>query len=182
MCIDFYRVCGERDLPGEGFSILTRTADTEHKAWRKRQICYRLAKRGSVTHAVTDVILCSKIKIAPEGFTFAGEINGVTVCFKIGPIAHRPPPSVPGDYQSGINELEYNLYYMNIRNGSNFNGNGKAVTPNYNDYELLRTSYHVNPSPRTAPKLPMAGLAGKFLLFTILTLMIYVMFFFVINF
>lgn len=89
------RVCNERELPGEGFSILTRTADNEHKAWRKRQICYRLgkfnarkvprnedkpffifkisflksiaAKRGSVTKAVTDVILCSKIKIAPDG-------------------------------------------------------------------------------------------------------------------
>lgn len=38
------RVCNERELPGEGFSILTRTADNEHKAWRKRQICYRLGE------------------------------------------------------------------------------------------------------------------------------------------
>lgn len=158
-----YRICGERELPGEGFSILTRTADTEHKAWRKRQICYRLAKRGSVTHAVTDVILCSKIKVAPEGFTLAGELNGVTVCFKSGPIAHRPPPSIPID-QSGLSELENNLYYMNIRNGTigtNINENGKTANANNNDYEFIRTSYRIDPAPigphgRPAPKPPAA--------------------------
>lgn len=163
------RVCGERELPGEGFSILTRTADTEHKAWRKKQICYRLAKRGSVTQAVTDVILCSKTKLAPEGFIMAGEINGVTVCFKSGPIPHRPPPSIPGDHNSAINELENNLYYINIRNGSNgtnLNDNGKTANPN--DYEILRTSYRLDPPPRPAPKPPVANPAGSiFIKFTI---------------
>lgn len=156
-------MCGERELPGEGFSILTRTADTEHKAWRKRQICYRLAKRGSVTQAVTDVILCSKLKSAPEGFILAGEINGVTVCFKSGPIAHRPPPSIPGDHQNAINELENNLYYMNIRNGLINGENGKSANGNNNDYELIRGSYRLDPPPRTAPKPPPAVLpAGNF--------------------
>lgn len=67
-----YRVCGEREAPGEGFSLLTRTADSEQKAWRKKQIAYKLSKRGRVTQAVTDVILCAKLKVAPEGFTLAG--------------------------------------------------------------------------------------------------------------
>lgn len=156
-----YRVCGERELPGEGFSILTRTADTEHKAWRKKQICYRLAKRGTATQAITDVILCSKTKIAPEGFVLAGDMHGITVCYKSGPIMtpHRPPPSIPTN-QTALNELENNLYYMNISNGSNSpyaNGNGK--TANNNDYELIRTSYQLYPPPRPAPKPP----AGKFL-------------------
>lgn len=158
----FCRICGERELPGEGFSILTRTADSEHKAWRKRQICYRLAKRGSVTQAVTDIILCSKIKAAPDGFALAGEINGITVCFKIGPIAHRPPPSIPADQQA-INELENNLYYMNIRNGSkNLSDNGKANNgSNNNDYELLQTSYRLSPPKRIAPKAPNNSSTGS---------------------
>lgn len=164
MCV-LHRVCGERELPGEGFSILTRTADSEHKAWRKKQICYRLAKRGSVTHAVTDVILCSKTKVAPEGFTFAGELNGITVCFKSGPIAHRPPPSVPGDPQNALNELENNLYYMNIRNGSTNGGieNGKAANGNHDDYEFIRTSYRIDPTPppRPGPKPPTSVPAGN---------------------
>lgn len=157
------RVCGERELPGEGFSILTRTADTEHKAWRKKQICYRLAKRGTATQAITDVILCSKTKIAPEGFVLAGDMHGITVCYKSGPIMtpHRPPPSIPTN-QTALNELENNLYYMNIKQpyGSNSpyaNGNGKAA--NNNDYEMLQTSYQLYPPPRPAPKPP----AGKFL-------------------
>lgn len=158
-------MCGERELPGEGFSILTRTADSEHKAWRKRQICYRLAKRGSVAQAVTDVILCSKTKVAPEGFTFAGELNGITVCFKIGPIAHRPPPSVPGDHPNAINELENNLYYMNIRNGSanGANGNGKFANGNHDDYELISTSYRLDPMPppRPGPKPPATATGGN---------------------
>lgn len=70
--MSFYRVCGERELPGEGFSLLTRTADSEQKAWRKKQIAYKLSKRGSVTQAITDVILCAKLKVAPEGFVLAG--------------------------------------------------------------------------------------------------------------
>lgn len=69
---NLHRVIGDRELPPEGFSLLSRTADTEQKAWRKRQIAYKLSKRGSVTQAVTDVILCSKLKLAPEGFVLAG--------------------------------------------------------------------------------------------------------------
>lgn len=163
LSLDF-RVCGERELPGEGFSILTRTADTEHKAWRKRQICYRLAKRGSVKQAVTDIILCSKMKTAPDGFTMAGDINGVTVCYKVGPIAHRPPPSVPLDQQAAINELEGNLYYMNIQNASNLKqSNGKADNGNNNgDYEILQTSYRLSPPKRLAPKPPVQSPTGNY--------------------
>lgn len=152
-------MCGERELPGEGFSLLSRTADSEHKAWRKRQICYRLAKRGSISQAVTDVILCSKLKAAPEGFALAGDINGVMVCYKTGPVTHRPPPSIP-DHQAKINELENNLYYMNIRNGSNNNNNinGQTTKPNDNEYELLRSSYRLSP----APKPPIHAVTGKF--------------------
>lgn len=122
-----------------------------------------MAKRGSVSSAVTDVILCSKTKIAPDGFTLAGDINGITVCFKSGPIPHRPPPSIPTADQS-INELENNLYYMNIRNGSNgtnFNGNGKTDNGNSDDYELIRPSYRLDPPPRPGPKSP-AIQAGKY--------------------
>lgn len=59
-------------MPSEGFSLISRTADSEQKAWRKRQITYKLSKRGSVTQAVTDIILCSKLKMAPTEFQLAG--------------------------------------------------------------------------------------------------------------
>lgn len=59
-------------MPPAGFSLLSRTADTDQKAWRKRQIAYKLSKRGSITQAVTDIILCSKLRTAPQGFVLAG--------------------------------------------------------------------------------------------------------------
>lgn len=111
------RVIAERELPPEGFSLLSRTADSELKAWRKRQIAYKLSKRGSVSSAVTDIIVCSRLKAAPEGFHLAGEINGVTVCFKTGPVTHRPPPTVPAanlKNNSLITELQNSMHYINI--------------------------------------------------------------------
>lgn len=79
-------VVGDKDLPPEGYSLLHRTADTEQKAWRKRQLVYRLTHVKNATQAITDIIVCSRLKQAPAGFTFAGEINGMTVCYKMGSI------------------------------------------------------------------------------------------------
>lgn len=64
----------EKEQPPAGYSLLSRTADTDQKAWRKRQITYKLAKRGTITQAVTDIILCSKIRQAPAGFELAGYV------------------------------------------------------------------------------------------------------------
>lgn len=143
---------------------MARTADTEHKAWRKRQIAYKLAKRGSVTHAVTDVILCSKMKIAPNGFAMAGEINGIMVCYKIGAVTLRAPPSIPVSVNdlSSLKDLENSLLYINIsmkptnRINSVNNINNKSVANNKsdNDYEVIRTSYQLSPPARQAPKPP----------------------------
>lgn len=67
-CFFYCRVIGEKDTPpGPGFTILTRTIDTEQKAWRKRQVTYKLVKKTTVKQAVTDIILCSKSKMPPSG-------------------------------------------------------------------------------------------------------------------
>lgn len=67
-------VLSDKAIPPEGYSILGRTADSEQKAWRKKQVCYRLVNRKSVNQAVTDIIVCSRLKKAPEGFIFAGYV------------------------------------------------------------------------------------------------------------
>lgn len=105
------RVIAEKVPPPKEFSLLSRTADTDQKAWRKRQIAYKLSKRGTVTHAVTDIILCSKLKIAPDGFKLAGDINGVLICYKTGAIPVRLPPPVPGS----TCEVEQALNRLNLR-------------------------------------------------------------------
>lgn len=65
-------ILGDKELPPEGFSLLHRTADSEQKAWRKRQIVYRLTHIKNTTQAITDIIVCSRLKQAPTGFTLAG--------------------------------------------------------------------------------------------------------------
>lgn len=66
------KIIGEKDTPPQGFSTLQRTVDTEIKAWRKKQIVYKLSPRESVKEVVTDVILCSKSKYAPQEYVSAG--------------------------------------------------------------------------------------------------------------
>uniref|UniRef100_A0A023F2H4 Multivesicular body subunit 12A n=1 Tax=Triatoma infestans TaxID=30076 RepID=A0A023F2H4_TRIIF len=75
-------VIGEKDQPPDGYVLISRTIDTDAKAWKKRQICYRLTRRNLASSAVTDVILLSKGNRAPEGFELVGPINGLAVCIK----------------------------------------------------------------------------------------------------
>lgn len=68
-------VVNEKSIPPEGYSLLHRTADTEQKAWRKKQLCYRLANYKTISQAVTDIIVCNRLKRAPDGFTLAGFVS-----------------------------------------------------------------------------------------------------------
>lgn len=91
--IDSICIISERDTIPNGFVLLSKTYGSEQKAWRKRQLCYRLSERNSVFLAITDVIILSKAKKAPEGFTMAGEVNGLLLCYKSSPLpASNPKP------------------------------------------------------------------------------------------
>lgn len=130
-------------IPPEGYCLLSRTVDTEQKAWRKKQLCYRLVPRKQAILAVTDIIICSRLKRAPEGFTLAGEINGVVICYKMGNVqdaeadqshngikAPDRPPKPPAPYPPT-----------------------SAVYPNIDsdhDYEILNPDYN----PRSVPVRP----------------------------
>ncbi|CAB3371488.1 Hypothetical predicted protein [Cloeon dipterum] len=94
--VESIAVVNDKEVPPDGYTLLPRTIDSEQKAWRKKQLCYRLSKRSLTSNLVTDVIVLSKMKKAPEGFTLAGEINGLTVCFKSVPnsVASTPNPSL----------------------------------------------------------------------------------------
>lgn len=65
-------VFNEKAIPPVGCSILTKTADTEQRAWRKKQLGYKLINKKLTTTAITDIIICSRLKKAPAGFQFAG--------------------------------------------------------------------------------------------------------------
>ncbi|XP_060525454.1 multivesicular body subunit 12A isoform X2 [Cylas formicarius] len=88
--------------PPKGFSLLNRTADSSQKAWKKKQICYRLVNQQDLKIAITDIIVCSRLKKAPSGFLLAGDLNGITLCYKMGNVqdsqandANPAPPERP---------------------------------------------------------------------------------------
>lgn len=44
----------------------------DQKAWRKRQLCYKLTRKSLAAYAITDIILLSRSKKAPDGFNLVG--------------------------------------------------------------------------------------------------------------
>jgi len=52
------------------------------KAWRKKQVCYKIRNKDQCTKAVTDIIICSRIihkdsNLAPVGFSAAGYVTPI---------------------------------------------------------------------------------------------------------
>ncbi|XP_040157586.1 multivesicular body subunit 12B [Anopheles arabiensis] len=142
--VETLKIINEKEIIPEGFSQLTRTADTEQKAWRKKQLVYRLTKKSSAKQAVTDIILCSRMRQAPDGFTLAGDINGILVCFKKSPVPHRPSPSIPS---RNINDLEKTIENLKLQVNCN---NALFQSQDY-EYVQLSSSYKLSPK-RAAPK------------------------------
>jgi len=133
----------EKAIPPEGFSLLHKTADTEQKAWRKRQLCYKIRNCNSLKAAVTDIIICSRLKKPPEGFHSAGEINGVLICYKMGNVESNGinPNSVPPERPPKPN------VYPSLNDGGD------------HDYEILNPPGYVpsRPAPKPpSPSIPFA--------------------------
>ncbi|XP_019869963.1 multivesicular body subunit 12B [Aethina tumida] len=105
--IEDLRIITEKNKPPQGFSVLNRTTDSEQKPWRKKQLCFKLVNRKSIKSAVTDIIVCNRLKVAPLEFKLAGELNGILICYKMGNVqdghsngdANTPPERPP---RSGV--------------------------------------------------------------------------------
>lgn len=74
-------------LANEGFISIKTTSDTNQKAWRKKQLVYKLTKTEAASECITDIIILTKYnRQPPEGFQYLGELERVHVCFKVGPV------------------------------------------------------------------------------------------------
>ncbi|EZA58645.1 multivesicular body subunit 12B isoform X1 [Ooceraea biroi] len=136
-------VINERDAPPNGYSMIAYTVDSRQKAWRKKQVCYKIRNKDSCAKAVTDIIICSRIihkdsKLAPIGFSAAGIINGVRVCYKTIDITNIDTSS---DSQPYVNiDL--------LRNAS----------PNPSNGSPHRPAPERPPKPKFSPKPPTNGI------------------------
>ncbi|XP_026848252.1 multivesicular body subunit 12A [Drosophila persimilis] len=163
--VETLQVIADKTTPPKEYSLLSRTADSDQKAWRKRQIAYKLSKRGSVTQAVTDIIVCSKLKVAPDGFKLAGDINGVLICYKTGAIPVRLPPPVPAGAAAataggGTCEVEQALNRLNLQGQRHSRGPlPQPPTAEHHDYEEIQANYQINSPQRPAPPRPAGSSA-----------------------
>lgn len=71
------------NLANEGFISIKNTTDTNQKAWRKKQLVYKLGKTDSLKEYITDIVVLTKYKSLPEGFVYLGELEKIHVCYKI---------------------------------------------------------------------------------------------------
>ncbi|CAG5095290.1 Protein of unknown function [Cotesia congregata] len=102
----------------------------DQKAWRKKQVCYKLQNKDLCSVAVTDIIVCSRIKKAPSGFTYAGEVNGVIICYKLSALTNGDASSQ--SYEN-INILQ-------------------SVSPNLSNGVPHRSAPERPPKPKFSPK------------------------------
>ncbi|XP_030754677.1 multivesicular body subunit 12B [Sitophilus oryzae] len=135
-------ILNEKASPPKGFSLLNRTADTSQKAWKKKQICYRLVNLKETKTAITDIIICSRLKKAPSGFSFAGDLNGVTLCYKMGNTESTQNGTAPDRPPKPMSPNSNNMY--------------PSLGESDHDYEILRPGPGYGPPGpiRPAPKPP----------------------------
>ncbi|GAU97516.1 hypothetical protein RvY_08798 [Ramazzottius varieornatus] len=92
----------EKDPVPAGCSVVDLTEDTKEKALRKKQLVVRMVPRFSVTEAICDLIILSRKRTPPEGYTFFGDVGGLLLCFLRGPIppdsTKSPSPSIGSAY------------------------------------------------------------------------------------
>ncbi|XP_043253633.1 multivesicular body subunit 12A [Colletes gigas] len=185
--IEDLAVINERDSPPDGYSMISYTVDSMQKAWRKKQLCYKIRNKELCLKAVTDIIICSGIlrkvytsKMAPSGFVAAGVINGVCVCYKTVDIANGNSSS-----QSYVNIDLFQNASPNPSNGTphkipperppkpkfspkptngiypQIGGNaGKELEESSDrDYEILSPSARIRPT-RPAPQPPSSSVGS----------------------
>ncbi|XP_066258694.1 multivesicular body subunit 12B [Euwallacea similis] len=135
----------EKALPPKGFSLLNRTVDSQQRGWKKKQLCYKLVNQKDYKTAITDIIVCSKLKKAPAGFSFAGEINGVTICYKMGNTESTQNSMAPTIPPKPLSPIANSVY--------------PSIGDTDDDYEILRPGPGYGPPApgpvRPAPKPPV---------------------------
>nr|XP_006817138.1 PREDICTED: multivesicular body subunit 12B-like [Saccoglossus kowalevskii] len=103
-------ILSKENPPPVGWSTLATTLDSKEPVLKKHQLAVRMLPRSYTQAAVCDLLLLAKAKRAPAGYTLIGELNGMLICLKIGPIPQQQqqqqqssPPSLismPPSYMS----------------------------------------------------------------------------------
>lgn len=134
------QILTEKDFPPTGYSMIDRTIDTSEKACRKKAISIKMTNRDTTTDAVTDIILLTKSKRPPEGYSIAGDVNGVIICVKVGKVPVETQQFQHATPNAAVNQPPTN--YMQR----------PAPPPPLAGY--TNNANHVAPSPYMTPPVP----------------------------
>ncbi|XP_050424880.1 multivesicular body subunit 12B [Adelges cooleyi] len=139
----------EKEGPPDGYCLISRTIDNDQKAWRKRQLCYKLSRRNLASHAITDIILLSRSKKAPDGFNYVGDLNGLTLCYKTSSQSPVNVPLSPLSYGLAPSQATENLPNGNgsLESYPSLDMSANSLTHDYDRLLSLKPT-------RPAPKLP----------------------------
>lgn len=88
-------IMGERDMPPDNHTLIPHTTDTGSRAWKKKQLVYKVTPMETAIRFIVDVVVLSRQKSNPDGFSLLGELNGLTICCKYGSKLRTPRRSAP---------------------------------------------------------------------------------------
>ncbi|CAD5212438.1 unnamed protein product [Bursaphelenchus okinawaensis] len=76
-------VISEKEAVPTNFVCIDYTADTKERALKKKFVCVRFTPRSDALDALTDVIVHTRHRKPPKGYTLAGEVDGAYICFRV---------------------------------------------------------------------------------------------------
>lgn len=80
-------ISASENLASEGFISIKHTSDTNQKAWRKKQLVYKINKTENLKESITDIVVMTKYnKQLVEGFKYLGELEKMHICYKLSPL------------------------------------------------------------------------------------------------
>lgn len=140
------------NLARDGFLSIKKTSDTKQKAWRKKQLVYKLAKTENCKEFVTDIVVLSKYRPpAPSGFRYLGELEKVHICYKTSSSSSSTSSS---NQQTESEIIDFTKQIESLKMQSNLY---PMVNSNDNDhyYESLKLSYQLPSKPVPARQAPL---------------------------
>jgi ESCRT-I complex subunit MVB12 len=70
----------DKELPPEGYSLVQQTVDSNQRAFKKKQLAFKLVHFRSNVESLIEIIILNKLKTTlPEGFDHVGYVNMVQV-------------------------------------------------------------------------------------------------------
>jgi ESCRT-I complex subunit MVB12 len=125
-------IISEKEAIPANFISIDFTVDSNERALRKKYLCARFTPRNDALDAITDIIVLARSKRPPKGYTSAGDVDGMNICFKVSTISEtygrlvhsqsNPGPLYPAVPTKILNE-EYRRSNPNLDNNKQLDFN-----------------------------------------------------------